>query len=137
MNSILYAISGGLLIGLSSTLMLWGLGRITGISGIYSSIFSPSRDNTWKYSFIMGLFVGGLAIYSTEADTYFNYEIDSSYLRIIIAGLLVGFGTRIGNGCTSGHGVCGISRGAKRSLIATITFILTAMIVVAIERILI
>ena len=136
MNSILYALFGGLLIGLASTLMLWGLGRITGISGIYSSILTPSKEHTWKYSFLFGLLTGGAVIYLVDKNSYFNYEISGSYLRVILAGLLVGFGTRMGNGCTSGHGVCGISRGAKRSFIATVIFILTGMIIVSIEELL-
>lgn len=125
---------GGLLIGLSSTLMLWGLGRIAGVSGIYSSVLSFDKQNAWKYSFIAGLIVGGALLNYFFRDQLFAYEISGSTTRVMIAGLLVGFGTRLGNGCTSGHGVCGIPRMAKRSIVATITFILVGMLTVGLER---
>lgn len=133
MESFLSPLAGGLLIGVSSSLMLWGLGRVAGISGIYSSILSFDRDNLWKYSFVFGLVFGGFLLYQFYPSTLFNYQITGSALRVIIAGLLVGFGTRLGNGCTSGHGVCGIPRLAKRSILATITFILVGMLVVGVE----
>ncbi|ATH06814.1 YeeE/YedE family protein [Halobacteriovorax marinus] len=133
MESFLSPLVGGLLIGASSSLMLWGLGRVTGVSGIYSSVLSFDRENMWKYSFILGLVFGGFLLSQFYANTLFNYQITGSSLRVIIAGLLVGFGTRLGNGCTSGHGVCGIPRLAKRSILATITFILVGMLVVGIE----
>lgn len=133
MNTILPPLFGGLLIGVSSSLMLWGLGRITGISGIYSSILNPSKENFWKYSFLLGLLAGGFLMYQAFPQKFFSYEISGSPLQVILAGLLVGFGTRLGNGCTSGHGVCGISRMAKRSLIATLVFMLVGIIVVGLE----
>jgi len=133
MESFLSPLVGGLLIGASSSLMLWGLGRVTGVSGIYSSVLSFDRENMWKYSFILGLVFGGFLLSQFYANTLFNYQITGSSLRVIIAGLLVGFGTRLGNGCTSGHGVCGTPRLAKRSILATITFILVGMLVVGIE----
>ncbi|WP_417336192.1 YeeE/YedE family protein [Halobacteriovorax marinus] len=133
MESFLSPLVGGLLIGVSSSLMLWGLGRVTGVSGIYSSVLSFDRENMWKYSFILGLVFGGFLLSQFYANTLFNYQITGSSLRVIIAGLLVGFGTRLGNGCTSGHGVCGTPRLAKRSILATITFILVGMLVVGIE----
>ncbi len=133
MDSFLSPLIGGLLIGVSSTLMLWGLGRVAGISGIYSSILSLDRENLWKYSFILGLIIGGFFLYQFFPEKLFDYQITGSTSRVITAGLLVGFGTRLGNGCTSGHGVCGIPRLAKRSIIATITFILVGMLVVTIE----
>ncbi len=133
MDSYVPALLGGLLIGTASSLLLWGLGRIAGISGIYSSILSPSKENYWKYSFIIGLVVGGFFLNYFFSEKLFNYQIMGSTQKVIIAGLLVGFGTRLGNGCTSGHGVCGIPRLAQRSIFATTTFILTGMLVVAIE----
>lgn len=136
MDSFLSPLIGGLLIGVSSTIMLWGLGRVTGISGIYSSMLSFSNEHIWKYSFILGLIVGGSLLYQFFPDTLFDYQIPGSAPRVIIAGLLVGFGTRLGNGCTSGHGVCGIPRLAQRSILATITFILVGMLVVGIEGVL-
>lgn len=133
MNLFLSPLIGGLLIGASSSLMLWGLGRITGISGIYSALFSFKKENYWKYSFIVGLVVGGLLLYKIYPSNLFDYKISGSTSKVIIAGLLVGFGTRLGNGCTSGHGVCGIPRLSQRSIISTITFIFIGMLVVAIE----
>lgn len=126
---------GGVLIGVSSSLMLWGLGRIAGISGIYSSVLSLDRRNAWKYAFIAGLITGGTFLILLFPRQLFDFEIPGSTTRVVVAGLLVGLGTRLGNGCTSGHGVCGIPRLAKRSIVATITFILSGMAVVAIERV--
>lgn len=133
MNEFVLPLIGGLFIGVSSSLMLWGLGRITGISGIYSSVLEVGRQNLWKYNFILGLLIGGFTMYLLFPEQFFGYKILGSPYKIILAGLLVGFGTRLGNGCTSGHGVCGISRLAKRSVVATLTFILVGMIVVGLE----
>jgi uncharacterized membrane protein YedE/YeeE len=137
MEGLLFPLIGGVLIGLSSSLMLWGLGRITGISGIYSSLFSLKFDNFWKYSFLLGLLVGGIILHQLYPNKLFDHQIPGSTSKVIIAGLLVGFGTRLGNGCTSGHGVCGIARLSARSIIATLTFILVAVAVVGIERFLV
>jgi uncharacterized membrane protein YedE/YeeE len=137
MEGLLFPLIGGVLIGLSSSLMLWGLGRITGISGIYSSLFSLKFDNFWKYSFLLGLLVGGIILHQLYPNELFDHQIPGSTSKVIIAGLLVGFGTRLGNGCTSGHGVCGIARLSARSIIATLTFILVAVAVVGIERFLV
>ena len=135
MSNILYSLLGGILIGISSTTMLGGLGRITGISGILSSIAQkPSKDHFWKYTFLTGLIVGAFITHSIRPEL-FHYQFDQNIFKILIAGFLVGFGTRLGNGCTSGHGVCGIARMAKRSLIATSTFILFGIIFATIEGI--
>lgn len=127
------ALLGGLLIGVASSLLLWGLGKITGISGIYSSLLKPNKKDYWKYSFLLGLITSGFFLNFFFSEELFNYQIIGSPQRIIIAGLLVGFGTRLGNGCTSGHGVCGVPRLAKRSILATITFILAGIVVVTID----
>lgn len=135
MDSYLWPLVGGLSIGAATSLMLWGLGRITGISGIYSvTLDKPGKDHFWKYSFILGLVIGGLIMNRFVPGDFFNYSVEGSPLRVVIAGLLVGFGTRLGNGCTSGHGVCGLARQSKRSLVATLTFIASGMMVLAIER---
>ena len=124
---------GGILIGLSASLMIWGLGRITGISGIFSSIIAkPKGEHIWRYGFIGGLLVGGYACLLLLPEK-FNYTIDSSPMVTIAAGFIVGFGTLLGSGCTSGHGVCGISRLSPRSLLATVTFILFGIITVALK----
>jgi len=133
MESILYPLIGGVLIGLSSSTMLSGLGRITGISGIVgNTLTAPAKEHLWRYTFILGLIIGGFII-KLYIPSMFNYNLDLNPYATVIAGLLVGFGTRLGSGCTSGHGVCGIARLSKRSTIATITFILFGMITVAVK----
>jgi hypothetical protein len=133
MEIALYPLIGGALIGLSSTILLATLGRITGISGIIgSSLSRPNKEHIWRYTFLGGLLLGGFII-KLYNPSLFQYNLNFSTLEVVLAGLLVGFGTRLGSGCTSGHGVCGIARLAKRSLIATITFILVGMITVAIK----
>jgi uncharacterized membrane protein YedE/YeeE len=133
MHSFTLALLGGILIGLASTLMLIGLGRVTGISGFCASVFELGKQEYWKLFFLFGLLVGGLMMHSLFAPQFFNYQLNSDYLRIIVAGLLVGLGTRLGNGCTSGHGVCGIARLSKRSIVATLVFIASGMLIVGIE----
>ncbi|NCN40926.1 YeeE/YedE family protein [bacterium] len=126
---------GGVLIGLSSSTMLGGLGRITGISGILGvSLSKPSRENNWRYAFLAGL-IGGGALLLFLKPGYFDYSLDYPIWQIIGAGLLVGFGTRLGSGCTSGHGVCGLARTSGRSLVATVLFILSGMLMVAVRGI--
>lgn len=124
---------GGALIGTAATLMLVFHGRVTGISGILSSsLFPPYKDSLWRYLFLSGLVVGGLVFKFLLPD---NFLITERPLYIyIIAGLLVGFGTVYGSGCTSGHGVCGISRFSIRSVIATMTFIIVGIITTYLMR---
>lgn len=126
----LASLIGGLLIGLSASMLLLCDGKIAGISGIVAGTLSPAKNDTlWRVVFIAGLLIGGflLRVFSPEI---FAISIPRSWGALILAGLLVGFGTRLGNGCTSGHGVCGLSRGAKRSLIATIAFMATGAVTV-------
>lgn len=125
-----FPLVGGVLIALSSTLMLAGLGRITGISGFIAGVFNfSSPEKNWRIAFLLGLVIGGVSTYIIKPNL-FAYQIEDSYLKIVLAGFLVGFGTRLGGGCTSGHGVCGLARLAKRSFTATITFILFGMLTV-------
>lgn len=134
MHDYVLAFIGGAMIGLSSSTMLGGLGRVTGISGILGSSLNIFQDdNQWRYSFLAGLIGGGAALYHFYPEL-FQYSVSASPVIIIVAGLLVGFGTRLGSGCTSGHGVCGLPRMAKRSFLATLTFMLFGVITVAIER---
>lgn len=113
---------GGVLIGLSAAMLMLFHGRIAGISGIFGGVLRrPSGDTRWRLAFVLGLVVGGLVLGFT-APQWFVVEVERSPLAIIIAGLAVGFGTRLGSGCTSGHGVCGISRFSRRSILATVTF---------------
>ncbi len=134
-SSIIMPLIGGILIGISSSLMMLLLGRVTGISGILSTSFSTFKqsEQNWRRTFIIGLILGGF-LSKLVFPNLFNFEIQSSLRTIIIAGLLVGFGTSLGSGCTSGHGVCGIALLSKRSFIATLTFMLSGVITVAIMR---
>lgn len=128
-NPIMPAI-GGALIGLGVSAMMFFNGRIAGISGIYGGMLSPARkDTAWRMMFILGLIVGGAVMVILRPEM-FSVTIDRSTLAVVGAGLLVGFGTRLGSGCTSGHGVCGISRLSPRSVAATMTFMLTGAVTV-------
>ena len=130
----LNAVIGGVLIGIAVSLMLLFNGRVTGISGILGGIVKPQRNDLfWRIAFMLGLIFGGIIIQLVKPSTFFQ---TSSALKIdyVIACLLVGFGTLLGNGCTSGHGVCGISRLSVRSIIATITFITFGVISVLIFK---
>jgi len=119
----LYALYGGMIIGLSVSLMLLYNGRVTGISGIVNGLLTPKAgDNLWRISFITGLFFGGILI-KAFFPIAFTGQLNTSTWTVVVAGLLVGFGTIMGSGCTSGHGVCGISRLSPRSIVATLTFI--------------
>lgn len=121
---------GGAILGLGAALMLHGLGRIAGISGIFGGLLMrKTGDVAWRVAFVLGLVLGGALMFQL-APAMFSINIERSLLTIVIAGLLVGFGTRMGNGCTSGHGVCGISRLSPRSLIATATFMVTGALTV-------
>src|SRR5271167_2512707 len=126
----LASLFGGILIGLSASAMLLLEGKIAGISGIFAGVLNPAKGETaWKACFVAGLLAGGLLL-RIFLPTAFDFGIIGPYGMLMIAGLLVGFGTRLGNGCTSGHGVCGISRLSPRSIVATATFIATGAIVV-------
>lgn len=127
------ALAGGLLIGASTSLFLVMNGRIAGISGIAGGLVVPVKgDVQWRAMFVGGLVVGGL-ILALLAPRAFSAGSTPMPL-VALAGLLVGAGTRLGNGCTSGHGVCGISRLSPRSLAATGTFIATGVITVLLSR---
>ena len=124
---------GGLLIGVSSAIMLLGAGRIAGVSGMATRALGLSRTGTpWPMAalFIGGLLLGALLFQVIAGPIEAHYA--PSALMVVAAGLLTGFGTRMGSGCTSGHGVCGMSRLSPRSLIATLTFIASGMATVAI-----
>ena len=125
----LHGLIGGLLIGLAGAVMLLGLGRIAGVSGIAARASGLGGDMPLRtaWAFLAGLPLGALLI---EATTDWHPASFASAPMLIIAGLLVGFGTRLGGGCTSGHGVCGISRLSQRSLVATATFIAAGVVTV-------
>lgn len=117
------AILGGILIGIAASLMMLFNGRVTGISGIVAGVVRPKRlDVSWRVSFLIGLLFGGIVLRFFRPEVFLQSS-SALWGDYIFAGLLVGFGTLLGNGCTSGHGVCGISRMSVRSIIATATFI--------------
>lgn len=121
------AMGGGVLIGLASWLFLAALGRVAGISGICASALSPApsdkkSDRTWRWVFLLGLVLGGAA---TTAWLQPVAQATRPIVLLLIAGLLVGVGTVLGSGCTSGHGVCGLGRRSARSLVATLVFMST------------
>ena len=131
----LSALFGGLLIGLSVALFFILNGRMIGISGIASN-FLVSKDNRLEnFLFLIGLILGPL-IYSFTTNKEINISISNSLVLLVIAGILVGFGTRLSSGCTSGHGISGISRFSLRSIVATITFMIVGILTVLITGIL-
>jgi uncharacterized protein len=124
------SIIGGLLIGLAASVLLWTNGKISGISGILAgSLFTFSQDGFWRLAFMAGLLGAGI-IYPLMTGDGITIETQAGPIITVLAGLLVGFGTRLGSGCTSGHGICGIARFSVRSIVATITFIGAGVITV-------
>ena len=131
----LSALIGGLLIGLSVALFFILNGRMIGISGIASNFLISKNNRIENFLFLFGLILGPI-IYSLISGKEINISISNSLFLLIIAGAMVGFGTRLSNGCTSGHGISGISRFSIRSIIATITFMLVGILTVLITGIL-
>ena len=121
------ALIGGLLIGVTASLLLLIKGRIFGVTGILAGLLQkPDHDSWWRFAIVMGLMTGSAMMYLID-PTWFDYKFQTNLPSMALAGFLVGFGTRLGSGCTSGHGVCGLPRFSLRSLIATTIFMLTAM----------
>ncbi|QXB46516.1 YeeE/YedE family protein [Acinetobacter seifertii] len=133
MSNIVYAFLGGLLLGIATVGYLYVNGRIAGISGLLAQIINPSKDIFKGSAF---WFIAGLIITPFIYGYFFQPEIEikANMFALILAGLLVGFGTRLGSGCTSGHGICGMSRLSKRSMIATAVFMFGGMLTVYIVR---
>ncbi len=128
------ALAGGILIGLSAVLLLATTGRIAGISGIVGGLLTPAaNDIGWRVAFVIGVIAGPVAAGALTGNTL-TVTVTSSTGVLVAAGLLVGYGTRLGGGCTSGHGVCGLARLSPRSLAATGTFLASAMLTVYIVR---
>lgn len=129
----LSAAIGGTLIGLAAALLILTTGRIAGVSGIVDGLIGSAEGRGWRATFVAGLVlapvISGLVGFTLSAP-----RMPASWILIAGAGLLVGFGSRLGGGCTSGHGVCGIARLSPRSIAATLIFIGTAMVVVAVAR---
>lgn len=131
----LSGILGGALIGLAAALLMLLTGRIAGISGIFGGLLSPAAsDRGWRIAFIAGLMAAPLMASFFTGAYLPSPTMPASMILIVAAGLLVGFGSRMGGGCTSGHGVCGIARLSARSLIATAIFMAAAIATVAIAR---
>jgi uncharacterized membrane protein YedE/YeeE len=125
---------GGALIGLSAVLLMLFTGRIAGVSGILDGLINPqTSDRAWRAAFVVGLIAAPLAAvligYAVPMP-----QMPSSYVTIAVGGLLVGFGARLGSGCTSGHGICGIARLSPRSIVATGVFMVAAIVVVALTH---
>jgi uncharacterized membrane protein YedE/YeeE len=134
-NSSLLAAFGGMLIGLSAVLLMATLGRIAGISGIAAGLIDANTrgDRAWRVAFVAGLLLAPLLLFALRGDSGIGTP-EAGWLRLALAGLLVGIGTRLGGGCTSGHGVCGIARISPRSLAATAAFMAFGMATVFVMR---
>jgi len=125
---------GGVLIGLSAVLLMLLTGRIAGISGIFGELLNwRGEDKGWRIAFIAGLILAPI-IASAIGYGMAPPQLPANWMIVVVAGLLVGFGTRLGGGCTSGHGICGIGRMSGRSIAATVLFMTTAVITVAITH---
>ncbi|RKP43854.1 YeeE/YedE family protein [Trinickia fusca] len=127
------SLTGGLLIGLAAAVLVLFNGRIAGISGIFGGLLSwPRNDLGWRLAFLAGLI--GAPVVANLLGKPAHSEIQAGWGEILIAGFLVGLGTRYAAGCTSGHGVCGLSRGSIRSLVATATFMAAGFLTVLVKR---
>lgn len=126
------ALAGGALIGLAASMFLLTHGKVAGISGLFGGLLSPSaEDGPVRFAFVAGLILAGVFARMFAPGLFAAMPASRPLIVVALAGLLVGYGTRVGNGCTSGHGVCGISRFSVRSIVATVTFIATGAITVA------
>lgn len=131
--SYLHGLIGGMLIGSAAVIFYWCNGRIMGVSGITSRLLEKSdKDSRWRLAFVLGLMLGG---FFYQMSFPIAVVINASGWVLIIAGLLVGFGTVIGSGCTSGHGICGMARLSKRSIVATMIFMASAVLTVLLKKI--
>ena len=129
------ALTGGILLGIASAAFILLNGRVLGISGIVGGLLAPRRaDIGWRLSFLLGLLLAPTALTLLAPGLIRAPRIDAGALTLIAAGLLVGFGTRYGSGCTSGHGVCGLSRLSPRSLVATLAFMAAGFATVFVIR---
>ncbi len=126
--ALLLPLLGGVLIGVSALLLLWLCGRVAGVSGIVGGLLGASRgDRVWRLAFVGGLVLGGVVL-RMLAPTSVPTGLPHAWPVVVLAGVLVGFGAARANGCTSGHGVCGLGRRSPRSLVAVLTFMATGII---------
>jgi uncharacterized membrane protein YedE/YeeE len=130
------SLTGGIILGLASAIFILVNGRILGISGILGGLMPPKLGDTfWRISFLLGLLVAPTLFHAVVPAQYITApRIDATDMMVVIAGLLVGIGTRYASGCTSGHGVCGLSRLSPRSLVATLSFMGTGFAMVYVMR---
>jgi uncharacterized membrane protein YedE/YeeE len=130
------SLMGGILLGIAAGALFLNSGRILGITGILEGLLTPkSDDSSWRLVFLLGMFASPLAAkFLLPAELLHAPRIDANWAMVIAAGLLVGFGTRWGAGCTSGHGICGLSRLSVRSLVATLSFMSTGFVTVFVVR---
>lgn len=130
MEDYLAPLMGGILIGLASSLLLLFKGKIFGISGILFGVLQkPDKEFGWRLSIIVGI-ISGSFIFNIFFPSLFSFELNGDYFTYALGGLMVGFGTKLGSGCTSGHGVCGIGRLSVRSITATLTFMFFGVLTV-------
>jgi len=130
--SLTQALLGGALLGISTTLFMVFNGRVAGVSGLFGQLLL-GREPTWRAAWIGGLIVGGIGV-AMVFPAAFGAPVQRSFVLLLLAGFLVGAGTRIGSGCTSGHGICGLSRFSRRSLVATLSFIAAGAAMVVVSR---
>ena len=131
-------IMGGLMIGIAAAFLLWTLGKVAGISGIFWNTFSIelpllSKERAWRLAFLLGLIAGPVLVHKVSTIPV-PAAPESGVMAAVIAGFIVGLGTRLGSGCTSGHGICGIARFSTRSLLATAVFMFTGFLTVYLLR---
>ena len=129
------SLAGGLLIGLAAVLLMGGIGRVLGVSGIFGGILMPDApgDRTWRVAVIAGMVSAPIA-FSLFTGEMPIIQIPVSIPMLIVGGALVGVGATLGSGCTSGHGICGLARLSPRSVVATLTFMLTTAVTVYVIR---
>lgn len=127
---------GGALIGLSAAFFLLMTGRVSGISGIMESALEPTRNSSygWQYIYLAGLPLGALLVSMFMPQYLPKIEVETSWMVMAVAGFIAGYGARLGNGCTSGHGICGLPRLAPRSIVSTIIFMSVAALTVFVTR---
>lgn len=134
MDKFLFPLIGGGIIGLAASLMLLLNGRVMGVSGIVKGVIDPRRgDVLWRALFIAGLLCGGALLHLLDPQIL-DPKANRNLIVISIAGMLVGFGTALGSGCTSGHGICGVSRLSPRSIVATLTFMSAGILMATLIR---
>ena len=135
MDNLLWPLIGGVLIGSSAILLMLSIGKIAGISGIAWGAFARDTqrgDRSWRWLFLLGIVMGAFLLHLVTGKPV--PEVANTPVRAVIAGLIVGIGVKLGNGCTSGHGVCGIGRLSARSIVATTVFMATAIVTVAVSN---